>query len=144
MANATNSITINRSVPDVYQFLADGLNNPKWRSAVVDISLASGKPGTVGAVYKQTLKGPFGSKVDGSYRIVEAIPNSRIKFKVITGPARPLGQFDVEVADGEARVRFSLSFEPKGFMRLMNGMIQSTMKAEVRNLSVLKTLLEAK
>ena len=144
MANASNSITINRSVPDVYQFLADGLNNPKWRPTVVEISLASGNRGTVGAVYKQALKGPFGSKVDGSYRIVEAIPNSRIKFKVITGPARPLGQFDVEVANGGATVRFSLSFEPKGFMRLMNGVIQSTMNAEVRNLSGLKTLLEAK
>jgi len=144
MANASNSIIIDRSVPDVYQFLADGLNNPKWRSAVVEISLASGKPGAAGAVYKQTLKGPFGSKVDGSYRIVEAIPNSRIKFEVIAGPARPLGQFDVAVADGGASVRFSLSFEPAGLMRLMNGMIQSTMNAEVRNLSELKKLLEAK
>jgi uncharacterized membrane protein len=144
MASASNSITINRPASDIYQFLADGLNNPKWRSAVVGINLASGAKGAVGAVYKQTLKGPFGSKVAGDYRIVEAVPNSRIKFEVITGPARPVGQFDIEPALGAATVRFSLSFAPTGFMRLMNGMIQSTMEAEVKNLSALKTLLEAK
>jgi hypothetical protein len=57
VANATNSITIDRPVAEVYQFLADGLNNPKWRSAVIGISLASGIGGAVRAVYKQTLKG---------------------------------------------------------------------------------------
>ena len=94
MANATNSITIDRPVAEVYQFLADGLNNPKWRSAVIGISLASGSVGAVGAIYKQTLKGPFGSKVDGDYRITKATTNSRIEFEVITGPARPLGTFE--------------------------------------------------
>jgi len=144
VANAANSITIDRPVAAVYQFLADGLNNPKWRSAVIGISLASGSGGAVGAVYKQTLKGPFGSKVDGDYRITKAIPNSRIEFEVITGPARPLGTFEIEPANGGAKVRFSLSFQPTGFMRLMNGMIQRTMDAEVRNLSALKQVLEAK
>lgn len=62
MANAANAITIDRPVAEVYRFLADGLNNPKWQSAVISISLASGSAGAVGAVYKQTLKGPFGSK----------------------------------------------------------------------------------
>jgi hypothetical protein len=41
-------------------------------------------------------------------------------------------------------VRFSLSFEPKGFLRVMNWMIQGTMNAEVQNLSARKTVLEAK
>jgi uncharacterized membrane protein len=144
VANATNSITIDRPVAEVYQFLADGLNNPKWRSAVIGISLASGSAGAVGAIYKQTLKGPFGSKVDGDYRITKATPNSRIEFEVITGPARPLGTFDVEPASSGAKVRFSLSFQPTGLMWLMNGMIQKTMDAEVRNLSTLKQVLEAK
>src|SRR5258707_7958866 len=98
MANASNTIVVNRPAAEVYRFLADGLNNPKWRSAVVEISLASGDGGTVGAVYRQTMKGPFGSTVDGSYRISEAVPNASIKFEVIAGPARPIGQFDLEPA----------------------------------------------
>ena len=144
MANASNSITINRPSAEVYRFLADGLNNPKWRSAVVEISLASGGSGAAGAIYKQVMKGPMGRTVDGSYRITEATPNSRIKFEVIAGPARPVGLFEIEPADGGTRVRFSLSFEPRGMMRLMNGMIQSAMNGEMQNLPVLKKVLEGK
>lgn len=83
MARASNSIEIKRPVEDVYAFLADGLNNPKWRAAVVDIGLASGMAGTVGAIYRQKLKGPFGSTVAGDYRVVAARPHNYIKFEVI-------------------------------------------------------------
>ena len=89
MAAATNSIDINRPVEQAYRFLANGLNNPQWRPAVTDIKLASGSPGTVGAVYKQRIKGPFGISIPADYRLVQAIDNFRIKFEVITGPARP-------------------------------------------------------
>ena len=34
MAHAENEVTINRPAPEVYAFLADVLNNPKWRSGV--------------------------------------------------------------------------------------------------------------
>jgi uncharacterized membrane protein len=98
----------------------------------------------VGAVYKQAVKGPFGRKVDGDYRLVEATPNSRIKFEVVTGPARPICLFEIEPTSGGARVKFLLSYEPRGLMWLMNGMIQSRMIAEVQNLSVLKSVMEAK
>ena len=63
MAAATNSIDINRPVEQVYRFLANGLNNPQWRPAVTDIKLASGSPGTFGAVYEQRIKGPFGIRI---------------------------------------------------------------------------------
>jgi carbon monoxide dehydrogenase subunit G len=143
MAQASNSIDIARPPGEVYAFLADGLNNPKWRPAVKSISLASGKTGEVGAVYHQTLAGPGGGKVAGDYRIAEAVPGRKIRFEVVAGPARPVGVFDVEPAGAGSRVRFSLSLEPKGLMRLMGGMIQKTMEAEVANLANLKAILEA-
>jgi len=144
MASASNSVEINRPVADVYAVVADGLNNPKWRSAVVDIQLASGTAGQVGAIYKQSIKGPFGSKVAGDYRIVEAVPNSRIKFEVITGPARPVGLFEITSTGTGSALRFSLAYEPKGLMRLMDGMIQKAMNGEVQNLSALKAVMEAR
>jgi hypothetical protein len=112
-------------------------------AGVVDISLASGTAGSVGAVYKQGVKGPFGRKIDGDYRLVEATPNSRIRFEVIAGPARPTGLFEIEPLAGGSRVRFSLGLETKGFMRLMDGMVQGTMNGEVQRLSALKQVLEA-
>ena len=143
MAEASGSIEINRPPGEVYAFLADGLNNPKWRPAVKEIALASGRPGEAGAVYRQVIAGPGGGKVAGDYRLAEATPPRRIRFEVIAGPARPVGVFEVEPAGGGARVTFSLAFQPKGLMRLMDGMIRKTMEAEVGNLANLKAVLEA-
>lgn len=76
MAHAENEITIHRPPLDVYAFLADGLNNPDWRSGVRSIALKSGKPGTVGAVYSQTITGPGGRSIAGDYTITTADPGS--------------------------------------------------------------------
>src|SRR5690348_7885957 len=99
MASASNSIVINRPPEAVYRFLADGLNNLRWRPAVSEISLASGPAGATGAVYKQAIKGPMGRTVAGDYRIVSAIPSS-IRFEVVAGPARPVGTFELAPANG--------------------------------------------
>ncbi len=78
MAHAENETTINRSPEDVYAFLADGLNNPAWRSGVQDITLKSGKPGDLGAVYSQTLTGPGGRPIVGDYEITAAEPGRHL------------------------------------------------------------------
>jgi uncharacterized protein YndB with AHSA1/START domain len=92
MAHAANQITIARSPEVVYAFLADGLNNPKWRSGVQAISLRSGAAGSVGAVYQQTPTGPGGRPVAGDYEITDARPGEYLAFRAVAGPARPVGE----------------------------------------------------
>ncbi len=94
MAHAEGTITINRPVETVYDFLLDGMNNPLWRSGVVDIQRLPGKPSGIRTVYKQGLKGPGGGRIDGDYEIVGEPPTDLIKFRVITGPARPEGAYE--------------------------------------------------
>ena len=105
MARASKTVEIACSPAAVYAFLADGLNNPKWRPGVVEIALASGAVGTVGAVYSQKLRSPMGT-VPGDFRIVEATPNTRIRFEVVAGPARPAG---VSISRHRGRERASPS-----------------------------------
>jgi uncharacterized membrane protein len=143
MAAAEHSVTVRRTPEDVYAFLADGLNNPRWRSSVRSVSLASGSAGQVGAVYAQRLAGPGGREIDGDYRITEAQPSSSLHFEVIAGPARPKGTFTLRPADdGGTHLTFGLALETKGLMRLMNGMVQKTMDSEVGQLAKLKAVLE--
>ena len=141
MANASNTVEIVRPPAAVYAFLADGLNNPKWRPGVLEIALASGTAGAEGAVYSQKIKGPMGA-VPGDYRLAEARPHARIRFEVVAGPARPTGVFEIAPTERGTRLTFTLSLEPKGLMRLMNGVIQKTMESEVANLARLKEVLE--
>ena len=135
-------MTINKPAAAVFGFLADGLNNPKWRDAVIDVSLKSGTSGTVGAEYQQTLKGPGGRKMSGNYKLVAVEPNKRLSFVVTTGPARPSGEYILSESAAKTDVTFSLDYQTKGFTKLMDPMITKTMRAEVACLAGLKRVLE--
>lgn len=142
MAHAENSITIDRDIKTVFDFILDGANGPKWRPDVTDAELLPSKPLGVGAVFKQGMKGP-GGRIAADYEIVECRPNEWIKFQVVAGPARPIGTYELAGEGKTTKVTFVLDFQPKGFARLMDGMINKSMQAEVGNLANLKSFLES-
>jgi hypothetical protein len=57
MPEATNTVEIARPPADVFAFLADGTNGPKWRSGVVDVEHKSGEGNR--AIYTQGVRGPL-------------------------------------------------------------------------------------
>src|SRR5258708_13998655 len=112
MAHAEQSITINRPVNVVYDFILDGANNTKWRPGVADIQQLPGKPLGVGAVFKQGMKGPGGRRIAADYELIECRPNEFIKFQVIAGPARPTGTYQFEPGGDGPKVTFTHDFQP--------------------------------
>jgi uncharacterized protein YndB with AHSA1/START domain len=142
MAHADNRVTIDRPIEEVFAFLADGTNNPRWRSGVLEITRTSAIDG-LGSTYRQILRGPGGRRVDGDYEVTNYQPPHQLEFRVTAGPARPTGRFALsEPSTGTTEVTFTLDFTPTGFMRLMNGMITKQMRREVAQLITLKTELE--
>lgn len=142
MAHAENSVIINRPAREVYDFLADGLNNPAWRDGVKSISLREGAPGEVGAIYSQTLAGPKGRPIQGDYRITAAQPGRLLGFEVVAGPARPTGEYALTEDAGRTTVHFSLDARLPLLMRVLDSMVTRTMESEVAQLSRLKQVLE--
>ena len=115
MLSAEHEVTIARPPAEVFAFVADGLNAPKWRPGVLDISLASGTG--LGAVYKQGVKGPGGRRIDADYRITALEPNRRLSFEAIAGPVRPTGQFVFDDVNGATRLKFALQAELGGIKK---------------------------
>src|SRR5262245_14039845 len=142
MPNAENSITIDRPIDEVFAYLADGTNNPRWRRGVLEIHRTS-QTGGQGATYRQVLKGPGGRRIDGDYRVTTHQPPHRLEFTVTAGPARPTGRFELaEAGPGRTNVTFALDLPATGPMRLMSGMIARQMRTEVDQLDRLKHDLE--
>ena len=142
MPEATHAVTIRRPVEAVFAFVADGENGPQWRPGVVDIRRVSGDG--VGTRYAQGVKGPFGRRIAADYEITVFELNRRLEFQTSTGPARPHGRFDFDVADGGTRLTFTLDAQLTGLPKLlMSSMIQNTMNDEVKNLERLQLLLES-
>jgi uncharacterized protein YndB with AHSA1/START domain len=142
MAAAQRSIVINRPNQDVWAFIADGANAPKWRPGVLDVAHLSGQG--LGETWKQGVKGPGGRRIDADYEITAWEPPQRLAFKAIAGPVRPRGEYRLVPDGAGTQLTFSLEAELSGWKKLvMGGAVQSTMDAEVANLDRLKAVLEA-
>jgi uncharacterized protein YndB with AHSA1/START domain len=139
--SASKTITINRPIDEVFAYVADGLNGPKWRSGILDIAHASGEG--VGAVYRQGVAGPGGRRIAADYEVTTYEPPRRLAFKAIAGPVRPTGEYRLSEADGGTSITFSLTADLSGWKRfLMGGAVQRTMDAEMAALDRLKAVLE--
>ncbi len=141
MPSAEHQVTIARPVGDVFAFVADGLNGPRWRPGVLDVKLVSGSGN--GAVYKQGVRGPGGRRIDADYQVTAYEPDRLVAFRAIAGPVRPIGEFRFEPIDGGTRLTFSLRADLAGLKKLlMGGAVQRTMDAEVAATEGLRLLLE--
>jgi uncharacterized protein YndB with AHSA1/START domain len=143
MPRARREITITRPLDEVFSFTADAENDPKWRSAVLDVQRVAGDAPGVGARYRQGVKGPFGRRTPADTEVTEFEPGRKLAFRVIAGPVRPEGRYEFAPEDGGGtRLTFELRCELKGLKKLMSGAVQKSMDAEMRNLDELKRVLE--
>ena len=142
MIHAAHEVVIDRPIAEVFAFLADGLNDPQWRDGVLAIERVSDIVG-VGAAYRQTVRGPGGTRIPADYFISDFESPYLLEFEVTAGPVRPTGRFDL-AEDGPTRttVRSTLDLPAAGGMRLMANMITKEFANEVRQIERLKHVLE--
>jgi uncharacterized protein YndB with AHSA1/START domain len=142
MPTARRSITINRPIDEVFAFVADGANGPKWRSGVLDVAHVSGKG--VGETWRQGVKGPGGRRIAADYEITAFDPPDSLEFKATAGPVRPAGGYRLAASGaGATEITFWLNEDLGGWKKLVfGGSVQKTMDAEMRALDKLKTVLE--
>jgi len=142
VAHAERTVTIGRPIGEVFDFLADGTNNPKWRHAVLDVTLAAGEGAT--AVYAQGVRGPGGRRLAGDYRVDGFERPHRLTVEVTAGPVRPTIGFELhELAPASTSVRCTVDLRPRGLLgRLTDGAVGRGMEEEVAHLEDLKAYLE--
>jgi len=111
MWSTRSSVTVDRPIHDVFRFLAEGRNNPIWRS---DVCLAARIVGTgadldVGATFLQKVTDRSGRTVDETYEITKYEPPHQLEFAARRGSSRTLGRFTLVALDpGTTHVEFTL------------------------------------
>jgi uncharacterized membrane protein len=141
MPSAENSVVINRPRSEVFDFVANHDNDPRWRPGVADIARASGQG--QGEVWRQGMKGPMGRRIDADFEVTAYQEGTLLAFRTLAGPVQPEGSYRFEDADGGTRVSFSLSADLRGMQKLMAPMVSKSMRNEVGALSNLKRVLES-
>jgi uncharacterized protein YndB with AHSA1/START domain len=114
------SVVIDRPIEEVFAFLADGENDPKFSPRVLEISKTTDGPPGVGTVYASTVK-DAGMKTKREFRLTEFEPPTRIRWaeeskNVVTAPE---GGYDLAPDGNGTRVTVHNVLEGHGFGKLI-------------------------
>jgi uncharacterized protein YndB with AHSA1/START domain len=91
MPSAERTIVIDRPPDQVFAFFADPANDRAWRPHVKEI--AAQGPAGVRATIHQVVDGPGGRGIPADIEVTAYEPPTRYAFRVVAGPARPIGEF---------------------------------------------------
>ena len=143
MLTAEASESVARAPEEVFAFLGDVRNEPKWHTDVLEATLASGTPSVVGAVYEIKTKPTMGIS-GGRVTLSEYSLPTKIVYKVDMGRFQPTTTFTVAPEGTGARVSRKVEMEPSGFMKLMAPMMGGMFrKRNVMFVANLKRALES-
>jgi carbon monoxide dehydrogenase subunit G len=122
MANEfSGSAVIDRPIADVFAFLADGTNDPKFSPRVQSIRKATDGPIGVGTVFESTVK-DAGMKTTRAFELTQFDAPTRIRWterskNMVTVPE---GGYDLEsVSDTETKVTIHNRLEGHGLGKLL-------------------------
>lgn len=144
MINVQVSTMINRPTAEVFAFVANFENHPKWESDFLEVRQLSTEPIGVGTTYRCVLKFP-GQRVESKFEITEYELNRKVSFQgEPAGPAKPFGSYMFEQVAGGTKVTAMPRPEFRGLFKLLEPMMAGYIrKNNVAHLSNLKQLLEA-
>jgi uncharacterized protein YndB with AHSA1/START domain len=117
------TVVIDRPIEEVFAFLADGENDPKFSSRVLEIRKTTDGPPGVGTVYASTVK-DAGVKTQREFRLTEFQPPTKIRWSETSKNAVTAreGGYDLEPAgEGKTQLSFHNVLEGHGFGKLVAG-----------------------
>ena len=143
MQTFQNTVTIAQPAGEVFAFLADLRNIPKWNYAIERTVPPSPGPAGVGATYRQIRTIPRRGEEDLQITIFQ--PPTRLVIQGQIGPFQATTIYLLEPAAGGTRLTNTVELEPASvLLRPFGPLAVPRVKAAVAsNLATLKRLLEA-
>jgi len=137
----TNVIIIERMPPDVFEFVSNLENFPKWNYAIVETRKTSEGPLTVGTTYRQVRSLP--KRSEETLEVTELDPDRRFAVQGGLGPFEGTLTYEFEEIGGGTRLTNNVDLEARGIARLAVPIASGRVRGAVaENLEALKRLLE--
>ncbi|HNB36687.1 MAG TPA: SRPBCC family protein [Anaerolineales bacterium] len=142
MINLDLGVLIDHPVKDVFAFVANPNNMPKWNSAVV--SLEQVTPGTVGVGTKfKSIGEMMGRRIEGEMQITAYEPDTKCGFQVTAGPMQVNLTMIFKTVGTGTKVSLNAQGNPGGLFKLAEGVMAGQVKSMMEgNLARLKAALE--
>ena len=132
MIRIEHSVVIDRSVDQVWNYLTDFQNTPKWDIGVVETKQTSAGPAGLGTTFQNI--GPFlGRNSVREYRVTEYEPEQKISISLVS-PSRLIQHAEISYMfqpdEDRTRLTFSGSMELKGIYKLLQPFLLQSAKKD--------------
>ncbi len=139
------TVVIDRPIQEVFAFLADGENDPKFSSRVIEIAKATDGPPGVGTIYQSTVR-DAGVKTKREFKLTEFDPPSRIRWTELSKNlvTAPEGGYDLVATGDGTQLTFFNILEGHGLGVLIAGLaLRSARKGADAFAQAIKAAIEA-
>lgn len=137
-----NSVVIRLSAREVFDFLAEFENVPKWNYAIAATHKTSEGPVGVGTTYRQVRSLP--SRSEETFEVTEFEPEQRLAIHGSLGPFEGTLTYELEPTEAGTRLTNTADLEAHGLFKvaapIAGGRVREAVAA---NLGKLKELLES-
>jgi uncharacterized membrane protein len=144
MITVEKNVVIGRSAEDVFAYVSDQTNAPRWQDGLLEVRRTTDGP--IGIGTRHTFVRTFmGRRMEGSNEYTQWEPNRVVAFRATSGPVGLDASYAVEPAGtNRARLTSRLEMRAPGLLRLAEPLMAARLRRDVEtNLANVKDLLEA-
>jgi uncharacterized protein YndB with AHSA1/START domain len=138
------NVRVDRQVEEVFAYVSEPLNFPRWNSAVGSMRKTSAGEEGLGSRYVMERQLPTGNAIN-ELDVVASEPPREFAIRATTGPTPFLYRYRFAAANGETIVHLDAEVELPGPAGLLRQLARRAVKNGVdQNLATLKQILEAR
>lgn len=118
MIKVTVQINIARPTSDVFAYISNFANNPKWQGSTMEVYFTTDPPVRIGSEYTQVARF-LGRNIESTFKVIEYVPGRLVKAETIkstfpitftrTVEASGAGSIVTEIIEGETNSAFKLA-----------------------------------
>jgi carbon monoxide dehydrogenase subunit G len=137
------SVRIGRPIEEVFAFVSDPLQFPRWNSAVRDVRLTSGRAGEPGSIYLMERELPTG-QAENELEVFARDPPSELSIRTTSGPTPFIYRYRFTREGEDTVIRLDAEVELGGVAGALGPLASRVVKRGVdANFATLKRTLEA-
>jgi uncharacterized protein YndB with AHSA1/START domain len=144
MTRVDHTVTIERPVEEVWDYLMDSRNDAVWVTNVVEVGRGGDLPVADGVEIEETFKF-LGIRFPLTLKVIEHRPRTHSAVEMTGGPVPGRGSYDLVPADEGARLTMTFEADAHGFFKLTEPVFARIARRDLTtSLEHLKDLLEAR
>ena len=144
MIKAERSIVIDRPIEEVFAYVTDQTNTPRWQAGLVEVRRLTDGPLRIGTKHA-FVRNFMGRKMEATNEYVAYEPGRLVTFRTTAGPVPVEASYLFEPTTGGTRLTSRVQMQAAGLFGLLEPVIAAGLRREMKAaLPTLKALLEGR